>query len=76
MIIIKQQERNLIVIQILKSCLKKQLLDFKPMTSLALKHGNQFAKFQEITSAKSIRDWILNFKNSDKAIITRLFPLC
>lgn len=76
MIIIKQQERNLIVIQILKSYLKKQLSDFKPMTSLALKHGNQFVKFQEITSAKFIRDSILNFKNSGKAIITRLSLQC
>lgn len=76
MIITKQQERNLIVIQISKSCLKKQLSDFKPMTSLALKHGNQFAKSQEITSAKSIKDSILNFKNLERAIITHLSRLC
>jgi len=56
MIIIKQQEKDLILTHNLRNCPKKQLLSFKLMINLVLKHGNQFVRFQDNILAKYMKD--------------------
>lgn len=76
MITTKLQERNSILIQLSKSFHKKLLWSFKHMMSLALKHGKQFAKFQEIISKPFIKDLELHCRSLEKVITILSLPKC
>lgn len=75
MIITELLEKDSILIPISRDYLRKRLLNCKLMMNLALKPGNLSARFQEIISAKFIKDLILSLMNTERVITTLLFLL-
>ena len=71
--ITKLLDKNLILSHNLKNFPKKLLLSFKLMMKSPIMPGKKYASYQDNTSTKSIKDWMLTYKNMEKVSITHLF---